>query len=171
MDDFRKLPFHGVSKPRDHMGRQFTYVIHSSDTKTPTHELPDSEYPFRVEEGENKHPSSFHAGTPMSAGARRMDYKHVYRIDRNVIDPLMWRDNIYEDDRFRWRLRDTPPMLTESIPVTRDMIADNAKSKSPRAIPYRNMYEDKGSTSFIIPKNLVGKGVTYLGTALGEERE
>lgn len=171
-EPLRNLEFHGVNPPRDHMSRQFTYVIHGSNDATPTHALPDSSYPFRVEETENKHPSSFHAGTPKAAGFKgqhsSQSYSHVYKIDRNVVDPLMWRDNLYEDERFQQRVKDIPPMLSESVPYTRDMIAANAESKTPKAVPYRNMYEDKGSTSFIIPKKLVGKGVTYLGTSTNE---
>lgn len=158
--------------PRDHMSRQFTYVVHSTENPTPTHALPDSDYPYKNERTENKHPSSFHAGTPEAAGFKVRDskvvYSHLYKIDRNSIDPLMWRDNMYEGDKFKERVKDIPPMLSESVPYTRDMIADNSELKSPKVIPYRNMVEDMGSTSFIIPKNLIGKGVEYLGTAKGK---
>jgi hypothetical protein len=44
------------------------------------------------------------------------------------------------------------------------MIGAVVDSKAPKAIPYRNMGEDKGSLSFVIPKNLVGKGVEFIGT-------
>ena len=160
---------HRDKAPRDHMSRQFTYVIHASREETPTHALSDMDYPRDISADENNHESAFHAGTGKAARVRNLNdetmYHHVYRIDRSVLDPLMWSDNQSETPPFRNRLRDVQPMLTESVPFTRDLIDRNVNSKHPTVTPYRNMVEDRGSTSFIIPKRLVGKGVEFLGTA------
>lgn len=173
--EFSELKRHGTKTPRDHMSRQFTYVIHNSVSPTPVHKVPDLAYPHRYDEYSNKHPSSFHAGTPRAARSiteyAPQSYSHIYKIDRNVIDPLMWGDDMHVDEQFNDRVKDIPPMLTESVSIKAPMIAANANSKAPRALPYRNVYEDKGSTSFVIPKNLVGRGVTYLGTTTtGEDK-
>ena len=166
-----KYDSEGVKPPRDHMSRQFTYVIHGSQNKVPVHEIPDKQYPaVPMHSITNIHRSSFHAGTPQAAADKvswKSDttYAHVYRIDRDTIDPLMWKDTLdYENPPFQKRLRGIQPMLSESVEYRSGMIAENAESKAPKAIPYRNMGEDYGSTSFIIPKNIVGKGVKYLGT-------
>lgn len=156
--------------PRDHMSRQFTYVIHASNNPDPVHTIRDFDYPLGgvVGNEDNLHESAFHAGTPNAAKARNLNdeamYHHVYKIDRNVLDPLMWSDNAGETPPFRYRLRDVQPMLTESVPFNRNLIDRNVNSKYPTVTPYRNMVEDRGSTSFIIPKKLVGKGVEFLGT-------
>lgn len=151
--------------PRDHMGRQFTYVFHSSQTDIPTHLLPGENFHYR--DWGNIHPSSFHAGTSQAARERYgTKATHIYRVHRSVMDPMVWGDNLSEMPEFIERMRGVQPMLGESVSLDANMLAKNAESKTPLVLPYRNQGEDKASLSFVIPKRLVGSGVDFLGTVV-----
>lgn len=165
MTFFAKKPLE--RRKRDHMSRQFTYVVHASDINTPPHEAEGSLISQRVHPLRNIHEEAFHAGTPESASdTGRYRALHVYKIDRSVMDPIVWGDEDileHEGALDSPGVRGVSPQLFESKPLLNPQIDRNIRSKNPLVQVYRNAAEDTGSLSFIIPKGLVGNGVQYLG--------
>lgn len=132
--------------------------------------------------GENPHEvnydTSFHAGTLQAAKDRlraglvetlnNSDYEegdildayiHSYEIPRSLISPKMHMDPDTSSARVlrhsatsRKRLSRAPEKVTET-------------SKPQQVIPYKNSFEDKGSTSYVIPSQLVYEGrIKHLGS-------
>lgn len=140
---------------RDHMSRQMTYVVHGTRSEIPPHEREGDE--------------TFHVGTLAAAESRMAPelmnaqpaYLHVYRISRDVMDPVRFGDYKQEQvgDNYMSGLQ---PQLFESLPFN-DKAVQKYISSTGLVTPYRNRQEDRGSTSFLVPKSLMGKGVEYIG--------
>ena len=161
-----------INKPlerrqRDHMSRQFQFVVHGSSSAIPPHRLPDENVQMWNYKTSNVHPSSFHAGTIQSAIDRASgDYLHVYEVPRESMDPIIRGDNgpPVREARKNAALSGVQTQLFEDVPLYHPEIAKNAESDNPLVLPYRNNMEDLGSLSYVIPKKMVGNGVRYLGT-------
>lgn len=122
--------------------------------------------------------TSFHAGTMQAAKDRlraglietinNSDYEegdildatiHSYEIPRSSISPKMHMDPdtssaqvLRHSDTSRKRMPRAPEKIAES-------------SKPQQVVPYKNSYEDRGSTSYVIPSQLVYEGrVKHLGS-------
>lgn len=142
-------------RQRDHMSRQFTYVVHGTRSETPPHE----------QEGDE----TFHVGTLASAHSRMAPElvraapatMHMYRISRDVMDPTLFGDYKQEQEGDNY-MSGLQPQLFESLPFTDESVKKHLSS-SGLVLPYRNRQEDRGSISFLVPKSLMGKGVEYLG--------
>lgn len=162
------------SKPRPHLSRQFTYVVHGSSSETPVHELPPESF---IPIHSNTHPDFFHAGTPRAAREAALASSHIdkditfhlYRVNRDVVDPVMYGDNVSEGPRAESTLSGLQTGLFEHTPIIDDDLEKRAKSNSPTVIAYRNYGEDPGYPSYIIPKSAVGRGVDYLGSINGRK--
>lgn len=154
---------------RDHMSRQMTYVVHSSENEIPPHLAENNNLILRERDYRNLHRDAFHAGSPISAKEAGMgaQYRHVYRIDRSSMDPVVRGDEHRRpssQSMLDWSSPHVPtPQLFEDVPLLFNDIEDNLAQENPKVQPYRNDIEDSGSLSYIIPRNIVGKGVTYLG--------
>lgn len=162
------------SKPRPHMSRQFTYVVHGSSLKIPVHEVPSDDFqPIHA----NTHPEFFHAGTPRAAreaalSTARVDKDatfHLYRIHRDAMEPIMYGDVVSEGPRASATLSGLQTGLFEHHAIMEDALEERTKTNSPKVIPYRNYGEDPGYPSYIIPKAAVGRGVDYLGSVNGRD--
>lgn len=142
-------------RQRDHMSRQFTYVVHGTRSEVPPHEQEGAE--------------SFHVGTLAAAHSRMVPELlraepatfHMYRISRDVIDPMKVGDFIQEEKGENY-MSGLQPQLFEELPFDSKSVENYMKSSN-LVLPYRNHQEDRGSTSFLVPKSLMGKGVEYLG--------
>jgi hypothetical protein len=148
---FEKKPLE--RRQRDHMSRQFTYVMHGTQTHIPPHVK---------EEGE----PSFHAGTSASADSRMAfnapyHFKHLYRIHRDAVDPTVFGDYM-EEGSYEKGMKGLQTGLFETIPFNSKEATEHHK-KSGLVLPYRNNQEDRGSISFLVPKSRIGNGVEYLG--------
>lgn len=130
--------------------KQFVTVFHSSDYMRPSPTgLPRSA-------GKGSDEGVVFAGTKRAAD-RMSDTKsrpwvHELRIPTSAIDPLL-----FADDNVVPNLDDGPYgqiNMFEEIPINTREVA-----KSGRVGIYRNAVEDRGSTSFVIPKSLFDKGV------------
>jgi len=161
-------------------GPQFIRVVHSSRSNQPPHEI---EYPDRAAIERrmadnpltNQHPDIIHAGTEESAEAKSSGlrpFHHEYEIELSEAYPVTFGDeefssnrentvdkvNHWEPNNFRESMQGVQPGLFETIVGTPDIAL-----KSNRAVPYRNLVEDAGGISYMIPKGAVGKGVRYVG--------
>lgn len=165
-------------KQRDHMSRQFTYVTHGSFSPTPPH-LVDPNNRSGVDE--NSTDDSFHAGTMRAAWARLGEranrgphYYHTYKVHRDAMSPIIMGDrkaDQYSGSNLKSELRGMQTGLFEDVSMTEDDIRKNEQSDDPKALPYRNAFEDDGSISFSIPKSKIGNGVEYLGKGHGSRFE
>jgi hypothetical protein len=101
---------------------------------------------------------TFHAGSQKSAHDRLEEAQevggiatvHAYEISDNApmskkkwADPLEWRNSDYPE-----------------VP----------EDDTTKIYPYDNAVEDKGSTSYVIPRRFVGRHVTHLGPQFQEPR-
>lgn len=158
---------------RDHMSRQMTYVVHSSASDVPPHLADNSWIIPREHDYRNIHRDAFHAGTPESARRATIVpqyYTHVYKIDRSVMDPVVRGDENRQGSG-DWSNPHVPaPQLFESVPLLFNDIEENLAQEQPKVQPYRNDQEDSGSLSYVIPRMMVGKGVTYLGRTEQRQR-
>lgn len=142
-------------RQRDHMSRQFTYVVHGTRSEVPPHEREGDE--------------TFHVGTLAAAHSRMTPEllkaapatMHMYRISRDVMDPMKVGDYMQEQDGDNY-MSGLQPQLFEELPFDSKEVTNYMKSSN-LVLPYRNRQEDRGSTSFLVPKSLMGKGVEYLG--------
>lgn len=125
--------------------------------------------------------SSFHAGTersaldrlPTSLENKLDDYAHEsgealtasvhsYELPRSAINPVL------HDDPDPWQSNRTLKHSTSSR--KRLKRAPEYVNKGNQAIAYVNKFEDKGSTSYVIPSELVYSGrVKHLGTQFVDE--
>ena len=143
------------SRQKDFLSRQFMYVAHGTPSPIPPHER----------EG----PDEFHVGTPAAARSRMFDYAvndrpsydHFYRISRDVVAPVRFGDD-HSEASYDTQMVGLQPQLFEGVKYNSKDAQDYQKS-SGLVLPYRNNVEDRGSTSFIVPKSQIGKGVEYLG--------
>lgn len=152
-DPFRS---HGLQRrQRDHMSRQFTYVAHGTLSPVPPHE---------IEKGD----PNFHVGTTRSAHVRLAQYgdhprySHIYRIHRDALAPVVFGDDLNRPESLDEPLQGIQQGLWEGIPHTSKEAEGFIKSSN-LVLPYRNEQEDRGSVSFVVPKNRIGAGVEYLG--------
>lgn len=137
------------------MSRQFTYVAHGTTSEIPPHEREGDE--------------AFHVGTIAAAQSRMAPETmrlapatlHMYRISRDVMDPIKVGDYKQEQEGDDY-MSGLQPQLFEELPFT-DKSVEKYASSSGLVLPYRNRQEDRGSTSFLVPKSLMGKGVEYIG--------
>ena len=139
-------------------------VYHGSDSPIPPHELPDKRnivgQPVRT----------FHAGTEDSARDRLnfwtqpgngLGYLHKYRISDKAVGDAIWRDPIHNDDFHR----DLPISELNALPEWDRSVPEDDETT---VHPYTNDVEDKHSISYVIPKNMVGNQVHYLGTQFSD---
>lgn len=149
-------------RQRDHMSRQFVYVQHGTQSEVPPHELDG--------------PEAFHVGTPMAAKSRMSPELmrvqpavfHTYRISRDAMAPVRFGDFIGEQE-YDKHMSGLQPDLFESVSFDKKAATDYIKSSN-LVLPYRNHQEDKGSTSFLVPKSRIGNGVEYLGSQNSRRR-
>ena len=120
--------------------------------------------------GEKPHQVSkgvFHAGTRKSATERIRDISsprnnkqaeiHKYEIDPSVVSMLNYTDPQFDPS---W----VSSTASNSVKASSSALRVNAGSVGTRAKKYTNLIEDKGSTSYQIPSDLVKTGmVRHLG--------
>lgn len=153
----RSKPFRekGVERrQRDHMSRQFTYVMHGTKSSVPPHELEGSDI---IHMGT---PTSAHNRMVQSAGGHR--YNHLYRISRDAMSPVVFGDYLNRPQNLEEPLQGVQEGLFESVPFDSNA-AEEYQKESNLVLPYRNQEEDRGSISFTVPKSRIGSGVEYLG--------
>lgn len=146
----------------DHINEMIR-VYHSSHLPDPPHTINRS---LGLHHFGNVHPEVIHAGTMRAAkdiGEGR-PYFHMYDIPASEAYPVTFGDEGTEVERegpvFVANMRGVQPGLFETISGE-----PKTAIKSGRAVPYRNRAEDKGSISYMIPKNAIGKTVFYAGLA------
>lgn len=129
-------------------------VFHGSTHLLPPHEVPATSRSL-----------TFHAGT-MQAAKDRLDfwaqpgdtpsYIHTYKIDSGV-GPDVWGDPIVDEEYNK----NVDPEDMRFLPKEERSVPEEDTDV---IHPYINEGEDRGSTSYVIPKNMVGANVRYLGT-------
>jgi len=154
-------------------------VYHASNDPTPPHVLASHAEPFR--KGNQK--SGFHAGTVTAALDRSLMMQHAHE---KQYYSQMTEEGIQEDNNgpdfttymHTYQINKRPSMMTFEDPHE-EGYSDNApkppedyqenmqvKENSKTSInKYRNRWEDPGSTSYVIPHQLVASGhVQYIST-------
>lgn len=159
------------------MDEDFITVYHTSPLEKPPHLFPVTQ---SVESflGGKKPTANMHAGTIEAALHRKMNmtdkisyhhllprpsteakqaYLHAYRIPKSLVDTSQeYFDNANLLDSER----------SEKLTVQQFDNDPNLK----KILPYTNVKEDIGSTSYLIPKNFVESEVEFLGSSrLGDE--
>lgn len=161
----------------DHVN-PYIKAYHISWDETPPHELKPTNV-HRYEEGGNIHPDVLHMGTRDSAMQIYRTHLHEYEIDPSVVHPSVYGDaqNVQEKantpgtDTHRKvleKMKGVQPMLTESI--TGD---PREAVRTGMVTPYRNLSEDTGSISYMVPKSAIASGkVRHVGVKdITEERK
>lgn len=162
-------------------GPQFTDVYHFSNSEVPPHLVGQASAQIRNSKDVANAPllagttdsPTFHAGT-YQAAADRYDqiavmgngYYHKYRIAHHpsVMHPVTHGDPEYSymDNPERKGRYPKQPQLWETTPVP--------ETNDKQVMPYTNAVEDAGSTSYVIPHDLVAHNdtaaaVQYRGSA------
>ena len=154
-------------------------VYHASNDPTPPHVLASHAEPFR--KGYQK--SGFHAGTITAALDRSLMMQHAHE---KQYYSQMTEEGIQEDNNgpdfttymHTYQINKRPSMMTfedpheegysDNVPKPPEDYQENMKVKenSKTSInKYRNRWEDPGSTSYVIPHQLVTSGhVQYINT-------
>ena len=154
-------------------------VYHASNDPTPPHVLASHAEPFR--KGYQK--SGFHAGTITAALDRSLMMQHVHE---KQYYSQMTEEGIQEDNNgpdfttymHTYQINKRPSMMTfedpheegysDNVPKPPKDYQENmqVKENSKTSInKYRNRWEDPGSTSYVIPHQLVTSGhVQYIST-------
>ena len=124
--------------------------------------------------------SSVHAGTMQAAydrlsdglgstmedsdyesGERLDSYMHSYEVPRGSINPTMHMDPHTSSKNV---LRH-PNTSRKRMPVAPEFLSPYENASDTRVVPYTNTFEDKGSTSYVIPSKLINEGrVKHLGS-------
>jgi hypothetical protein len=89
-------------------------------------------------------------------------YNHVYRINRDSMAPVVFGDHLNRSKSLDEPMQGVQPGLWEGTSFDSPE-AEGYQKDSNLVLPYRNEQEDRGSVSFVVPKNRVGNGVEYLG--------
>lgn len=149
-------------------GPQFVRVYHSSNEYAPTHELDMRERNYG-----NAHPDVIHTGTTQAASTGPLAnraYLHAYDVPLEHIYPVTFGDEYHilneREDSQRKRMfnhnivkNNIQEGLFETIPGDPKFAI-----KTNMAIPYRNMAEDHGSISYMLPKKAIKEGkIIYRG--------
>jgi len=154
-------------------------VYHTSNDPTPPHVLASHAEPFR--KGNQK--SGFHAGTINAALDRSLMMQHAHE---KQYYSQMTEEGIQEDNDgpdfttylHTYQIKKRPSMMTfedpheegysNNVPKPPEDYQENmqVKEKSKTSInKYRNRWEDPGSTSYVIPHQLVTSGhVKHIST-------
>ena len=154
-------------------------VYHASNDPTPPHVLASHAEPFR--KGYQK--SGFHAGTINAALDRSLMMQHAHE---KQYYSQMTEEGIQEDNNgpdfttylHTYEINKRPSMMTfedpheegysDNVPKPPEDYQENmqVKENSKTSInKYRNRWEDPGSTSYVIPHQLVTSGhVQYIST-------
>ena len=156
-------------------GPQFTRVYHSSDTPFPVHEIenPRLDKRVRLNPYGNAHPDVIHTGTEQAASTGPLSkrvFMHAYDVPSEHIYPVTFGDEEHimneREDSYRKRMfkhsivkNNIQEGLFETVPGDPLFAV-----KTNMAIPYRNMAEDHGSLSYMLPKKAINEGkIIYRG--------
>lgn len=142
--------------------KDYVTVYHGSGTYMAPHKM---DHPF-IKEGfghfsSNQSNDVIHMGTPEAAYSRGRTIFHVYQVPKSLLDVTYADSDIMgSDEKFRKNTYGPPQQsLWETQIKTPEQV-----SASGMVMPYLNQFEDKGSTSYIVPKNLIHQdGVRYMG--------
>lgn len=139
-----QIPSHPLSS------QQFVTVFHASDYMRPSQTgIPRSA-------GKGPDEGVVFAGTRRAAdrvsGWKSRPWVHELRIPSDAIDPTLHADDSLEPNMDHGPYGQTN--IFEMIPIDSREVG-----KSGRVGIYRNSFEDRGSTSFVIPKSLFDQGV------------
>lgn len=113
-----------------------------------------------TEEPPHKH------GYPFHAGSRKAAYD---RLDDEVNNGFYWEDDepeVLVGQVHAYEISDKAPTSrrTWEDPDFHDVSKSVPEHKENRIYPYTNKYEDKGSTSYVVPSKFVGNHVKHLST-------
>lgn len=152
-------------------------MYHISWNETPPHELEPVEFMHDYRPGSNLHPDVLHMGTRKSAIQIHRTHLHEYEADPDVIDPVIYGDAQHVMEKvdsekitspnIKQVMRGIQPMLFEAMPGDpREAV------RTGRVMQYRNLVEDAGSVSFMVPKSAIAAGkVRHVGVQdITEER-
>lgn len=152
----------------DHLnGGQMVKMYHISWDDTPPHELePRLNSLHMWTPQDNVHPDVLHMGTKRSALQIYRTHLHEYEADPSDIDPIVHGDSQIAmsrtgggDKYFNKAMAGVQPSLWESVPGNPYQAIRTGK-----VLPYRNLVEDAGSISYMVPKDLIKSGkVRYVG--------
>jgi hypothetical protein len=155
----------------DHLNKdQMVKMYHISWDDTPPHELEPTSV-HRYKEGENIHPDVMHMGTRRAALTIHRTHLHEYEADPSEIDPVVYGDeqwllDVEKDFPENYRARDIKASMQgvqQGLWETVTGDPRDAVTKG-RVIPYRNLSEDVGSISYLVPKAAIQSGkVKYVG--------
>lgn len=151
-------------------GPQFQTVFHSSVSQTPPHLVTPNR--DDIEGYDNAHPDVIHAGTRQAAlditgihGNR--DFIHAYQVPAEHTYPVTFGDEQYlQNEPDKRNKRDARVVSTgEQEGLFETLTGDPELAlRTNMAVPYRNMGEDVGSISYMLPKSAINEGkIRYVG--------
>ena len=148
----------------------FIKAYHVSWNTTPPHELEPSNLQT-FQEHENRHPDILHMGTRRASMQIHRTHLHEYEIDPSALHPVVHGDSpamlevasskvpSYKTREIKEKMAGVQPELWESLPGDPREAVGTGK-----VFPYRNLAEDVGSISFMVPKSAIASGaVRYKG--------
>ena len=149
---------------------QMVKMYHISWDETPPHELESSNV-HAYTEGENIHPDVLHMGTRRSAIQINRTHLHEYEADPSEIDPIVYGDeqrllNAERDFPEGFRAKDIKKSMQGVQQGLWETVTGDPRDAVTKGkpIPYRNLSEDVGSISYMVPKSAIQSGkVRYVG--------
>ena len=148
--------------------KDYVTVYHSSGDYNAPHRV---DHPS-IKEGfghfsSNQSNDVLHMGTPEAAYSRGRKIFHEYQIPKSLLD-VTYADSDSMSSR---------PMSRRNVYGPRQQSLWETEIKTPEEVsasgmvmPYLNQFEDKGSTSYMVPKNIIHQdGVRYMGIKHGNQ--
>jgi len=154
----------GLMAASDHLNN-YIKAYHISWNDTPPHELfPSGLQNYREED--NRHPDVLHMGTRKAAMQIHRTHLHEYEIDPSALHPVTHGDAAHMkgkieavNRKFIKKMEGVQPELWEDVPGDPREVVHTGQ-----VFPYRNLGEDPGSISYMVPKSAIKSGaVRYRG--------
>lgn len=148
--------------------KDYVTVYHGSRSYDAPHRV---DHPF-IQEGyghfsSNQSNDVIHMGTPEAAYSRGRRIFHEYQIPKSLLDVTYADSDSLGSNEMLNRNTHGPPQ--QSLWETQIKTPEQVYA-SGMVMPYLNQFEDKGSTSYIVPKNLIHQdGVRYMGIKHGNQ--
>lgn len=151
----------------DHLNN-YIKAYHISWNDTPPHEVAPSNLQD-YQEDENVHPEVLHMGTRRAAVQIHRTHLHEYEIDPSVLHPVVHGDSEAmrgQSSVEGWRKEKVDKAMSGIQSELWEDISGNPVDvvRTGQVFPYRNLAEDAGSISFMVPKSAIRSGaVRYRG--------
>lgn len=150
----------------DHLNN-YIKAYHISWGTTPPHERDSSDVVFTY--NDNVHPDALHMGTRRAAIQIHRTHLHEYEINPSALHPVTQGDSPIMKEKTEkegWRAKSANEAMRGLQPELWETVSADPRQavRTGQVLPYRNLGEDTGSISFIVPKSAINSGaVRYVG--------